>query len=42
MATDFLGYKINEIIQKASNETENLKSSDFKDDPSFVEEVKGS
>jgi len=40
VATDFLGYKINEIIQKAANETENLKSSDFKDDQSFIEEVK--
>ncbi|HPO49430.1 MAG TPA: adenylate/guanylate cyclase domain-containing protein, partial [Spirochaetota bacterium] len=40
VATDFLGYKINEIIQKANNESENLKSSDFKDDPTFLEEVK--
>lgn len=40
VATDFLGYKINEIIQKANNETQNLKSSEFKDDPAFIEEVK--
>jgi len=40
LATEFLGYKINEIIQKASNEVANLKESEFKDNPVFVEEVK--
>ncbi|OHD07012.1 MAG: hypothetical protein A2086_00435 [Spirochaetes bacterium GWD1_27_9] len=40
IATEFLGYKINEIIQKANNEMQNLKQSEFKDDPAFLEEVK--
>lgn len=40
LATEFLGYKINEIVQKAANEVENLKESEFKDNSLFVEEVK--
>ena len=40
VTTEFLGYKINEIIQKASNEVANLKESDFKDNPIFLEQVK--
>jgi adenylate cyclase len=40
IATEFLGYKINEIDQKASSEVANLKQSDFKNDNAFVDEVK--
>jgi len=40
IATEFLGYKINEIIQKAANEVETLKESGFGSDPMFVEEIK--
>ncbi len=40
IASEFLGYKINQVIQKANNEVENLKTSDFKDDILFIDEVK--
>lgn len=42
VATEFLGYKTNEIIQKATNEVENLKQTEFKDDPGFITEVQKS
>jgi adenylate cyclase len=40
IASDFLGYKINEIVQKARNEHENLQDSEFRDDPVFQSEIK--
>ncbi len=40
IATEFLGYKINQVLQRAANEVQNLKGSDFENDPVFIEEVK--
>ncbi|MCG8570352.1 MAG: HAMP domain-containing protein [Spirochaetes bacterium] len=47
VATEFLGYKMNEIVQKATNEMENLDSINFEIEGAgsrvtFVEEIKNS
>lgn len=42
IASEFLGYKISQIVAKADTETDNLKNSEFRDDPIFQEEVKKS
>jgi len=42
VASEFLGYKINQIIMKANTEVDNLKNSEYKDDPTFQDEVKKS
>jgi class 3 adenylate cyclase/HAMP domain-containing protein len=37
---EFLGYKINQIIQKANNELKNLEELDLQNDPTYVDSVK--
>jgi len=40
VATEFLGYKMNQVVNKAITEIENLKNSEFADNKLFQEEVR--